>query len=661
MIQFGSLTLLLSLICGIGAMYFYVHAYYQGSDKNANLDSLKQKYNYGTWLSTFQFIFILIACAILLNALLTSDFRLEYVAEYTSKNLETIFKFTAFWAGQSGSMLFWTLIICLYTLVEMRNSERYHPRFGSVVMAILTFASLFFTFVVLGVKNVFEIIPRESIPPDGFGLNPVLQHMGMTYHPPFLYLGYVSMTIPFAYSVAGLLTGDRDGAWIRSGRVWAVYGWLVLSIGIILGGYWAYTILGWGGYWAWDPVENASIFPWFAMTAYLHASFACERKKGRYIVWVHLLAVLSYLLVIFGTYLTRSGVIESVHAFGKSNLGIFFLGYMLLMVLYIPLIFKNKHLFLADEHTEIDVKSVDVQLIIGAMIIMAIDVAITFGTIVPILSQIFVGKQYSLDISFYNRVSIALSVFLLIAMGYTQIYVRGNKNTSKFFVASIIFGVLFAVFMYVIGFNQLVSTVLFLLLGLAAFSVLTSIVLLFTLGGTFYSKMRSFGAMLVHCGVVILLIGIVISSFYKTSDEGAISVGESLNVEGLYSAKLAKYDIKEKPLYDELIASINIYDNRTGANVYEATTTPSLKVYNGVERHLISVPSIYSTFKNDIYVTLTSADLDKNQYSVKIMILPYLSIVWIGSVILFLGGFVLLARTIWGRFREGDAKTTDYS
>ena len=275
---------------------------------------------------------ISVAALSLLVALLTRDFNVEYVWSYTSRQLPTVYTLSAFWAGQAGSLLFWALILTGFAAAAMWITPSRYRQLMPYVGAVTCTVALFFIATMLFSANPFDRLPFT--PADGNGLNPQLQNPGMAIHPPMLYLGYVSITIPFAFTVAALMSRQMDAGWVHAIRKWTLLSWVFLSVGITLGMWWAYVELGWGGYWAWDPVENASFLPWLTMTAFLH-SVMIQEKRSMLKKWNIVLIMLSFLLSIFGTFITRSGIISSVHSFTQSNLGYFFLVFLVVACVFL--------------------------------------------------------------------------------------------------------------------------------------------------------------------------------------------------------------------------------------------------------------------------------------------------------------------------------------
>src|SRR6185437_3344848 len=335
--------------------------------------------------STYALFFCLVAASLALwQGLVSHDFNIEYVAAYTSRNLPPYYVVSAFWAGQKGSLLFWAVVLSLFGSLAQALTPRRHSDLLPYVAAVTSAVVVFFVSVMLFSANPFERLPFT--PPDGRGLNPQLQNVGMVIHPPMLYLGYISVTVPFAFAVAALLSRRLDTGWIHAIRKWTLVSWLFLSIGITLGMWWAYVELGWGGYWAWDPVENASLLPWLTMTAFLH-SVMIQEKRGMLKRWNLGLIVGTFLLSIFGTFITRSGVIASVHSFTQSNVGYFFLGFLTLVaVLSFTLLYTRWPELEAEVQLE-SMLSREAAFLFNNLLLVGIAFSVLWGTLFPILSE----------------------------------------------------------------------------------------------------------------------------------------------------------------------------------------------------------------------------------------------------------------------------------
>ena len=324
------------------------------------------------------------------KAFLTNDFSLQYVAAYSNIDLDTFYKISSFWGGQKGSLLFWTLLLTTYMMVVHVQNRKQNVRLVPIALAVMMVITLFFLVLLNFSTNPFERLPLP--PADGKGLNPLLQNYWMVIHPPTLYLGYVGFTVPFAFATAALLTKNLDDGWIRLTRKWTLVSWFFLCMGNLFGAQWAYVELGWGGYWAWDPVENAAFMPLIVATAYLH-SVMIQEKKDMMKVWNMSLVLLTFAMTIFGTFITRSGLIQSVHTFDEATLGFIFLGFLgaivafsvTMIILRLPLLKSKNELdsFLSRESS----------FLLNNLVLLGIAFATFWGTIFPIVSEAFRGVK----------------------------------------------------------------------------------------------------------------------------------------------------------------------------------------------------------------------------------------------------------------------------
>ncbi len=357
---------------------------------------------------------LVIAAVALMRALLTHDFNVEYVAAYTSRNLPVFYTWSSFYAGQKGSLLLWALVVSTFGSVALLVNRGKYKDLTPYVAATLAVVVVFFVATMVFASNPFERL--GFTPPDGRGLNPQLQNPGMVFHPPMLYLGYTSISVPFAFAVAALLSGRLDTGWLHAIRRWTLVSWLFLSCGIVLGMWWAYVELGWGGYWAWDPVENASFLPWLTMTAFLH-SVMIQEKRGMLKKWNIGLVVGSFLLSIFGTFLTRSGVISSVHSFSQSNVGWFFLVFLVLAaVLGFGLLAWRWPMLEAEVKLE-SVVSREGAFLFNNLILIVIAFAVFWLTLFPVISEALRGTKVTVGPPAFNLVNIPLGLMLLLLTG----------------------------------------------------------------------------------------------------------------------------------------------------------------------------------------------------------------------------------------------------
>ncbi|MEQ9337583.1 MAG: cytochrome c biogenesis protein CcsA, partial [Miltoncostaeaceae bacterium] len=347
-------------------------------------------------------------------AFLTDDFSLRHVAEYTSSTLAWEYKLTAVWGSQAGSLLLWMWIFSLFASLAVYLNRARNRELMPVVVAVLMGVAVFFLLLLSFVTSPFEVL--AVVPDEGRGLNPQLQNFYMQIHPPILYLGYVGLAIPFAFAMAALVTRRLDTAWITSVRRWTIFSWLFLGIGILLGAKWAYETLGWGGYWAWDPVENAAFIPWLVATAFLHSVMVQERR-GMLKVWNMVLVVLTFVLCLFGTFLTRSGIVQSVHAFGESTLGPFFLGFIVLIGAGSFALIMSRLDDLRSQNTLESFVSREAIFLFNNLLLLAMAFAVFWGTMFPVLTEIVRGDRIVLGQGFYNQVAAVIGVLLLILTG----------------------------------------------------------------------------------------------------------------------------------------------------------------------------------------------------------------------------------------------------
>src|SRR6266540_5929929 len=344
---------------------------------------------------------LLVAVASLEWALFQHDFNVEYVAAYTSRNLPIFYTWSALYAGQKGSLLFWATVLSLFGSLALVLTSRRHRELLPHVAGVVSLVAAFFISVMLfGGANPFQRLPYTPL--DGNGLNPQLQNPGMVFHPPMLYLGYISITIPFAFAIAALLSKRLDTDWLVAIRKWTLLSWLFLSIGICLGMWWAYVELGWGGYWAWDPVENASLLPWLTMTAFLH-SVMIQEKRGMLKKWNLALIIGSWLLSIFGTFITRSGVISSVHSFTQSSVGYFFLAFLVIAGTFgFTLLYTRWPLLEPDSQLD-SVVSREAAFLFNNLLFVGIAFSVLWGTLFPILSEAVRGTKITVGPPFFNQ------------------------------------------------------------------------------------------------------------------------------------------------------------------------------------------------------------------------------------------------------------------
>src|SRR6202050_1917040 len=384
---------------------------------------------------------VTIAMLVLWSALVRSESSLEYVASYSSTTLPTVYKITSLWGGQQGSLLFWTWLLSIFTSIAAFQNRRRNPEIAPYALAVLAGVAIFFLMMLNFLTRPFDLL--ATVPPDGSDLNPLLQNYWMAIHPPSLYTGYVSAAVPFAFACGALVTRKLDDGWIPTTRRWAIFSWFFLTLGNLFGARWAYEVLGWGGYWAWDPVENAAFMPWLVMTAYLH-SVMIQERKDMLKVWNLSLIGLAVGLTIFGTFLTRSGVISSVHSFTQSGLGPYFLTFLIMVALiYTALLLSRLGRLRSTAQFE-SYLSREAAFLFNNLMLVGIAFAVFWGTIFPVLSEAVRGVKITVGPPFFNRVNGPLALGLVFLMGLGPLIAWRRTTTSNLvrsFAAPVAIGV----------------------------------------------------------------------------------------------------------------------------------------------------------------------------------------------------------------------------
>ncbi len=581
------------------------------------------------------FVFVVGAVTLLEIALVTDDIRNVYVANYAGANMPLIYKITALWGGQAGSLLFWLFLIAIFAVVELASIERYDVKFGSYIMIAIIANILFFNMMVIE-YNPFELLDDQIAPMliQGVGLNPLLQNIGMIYHPPLLYIGYTVMLIPFSYAFAALITRRLDAFWIDSVRSWILFAWTALTAGVILGGQWAYVELGWGGYWAWDPVENASIFPWFAITAYLHMVLVYKSTR-KFAIFTFATAMGVHILSIFGTYLTRSGIVTSVHSFAPSSIGTLFLYYMgaLTLVSVALIVYNRNSLSLVDK---INFQSKSSLIVYGVVLLFALNFAIIFGTIAPVITGWF-GEQRSPALEYYNIVSIPLFMVILLLMSIASVMVTFRRYGKKLLYLAIVASVLSLLVFLVMGYRSLIPSALLFV------AFMTMYASAFTLYYYFRSKVKFiragslYGAQIVHFGIGVIAIGIISTSFYSQEFDIIIDADAITNVgETGYSVEPNKVRYFVGPNYEEAALDMSIYKD----GQYLTNLLPGIRMYPPDDQQIFREVAIYSHGLSEFYVAFITI-VEKVQYRILVIIQPLMALLWIGSGIIMLGGLWL--------------------
>src|SRR5262245_21718511 len=562
MAEFGTLCLYLALAASGWAV---VASYNGGRAGLGELVLSAERAVYATWC------FVALAVLSLEYCIFTDQFDLEYVASYSNRALPSLYKITALWGGQAGSLLFWEFILVTYaSLIVLTNRRQNRPLLPYVVTTV-SIVSTFF----LGLVN-FMARPFRRLaftPEDGNGLNPQLQNVFMPIHPPCLYLGYVGLTLPFAFAMAALATGRLDDTWFRTTRRWTILSWFFLGTGILLGGWWAYVELGWGGYWAWDPVENASLIPWLTCTAFLHSVMIEERKKMLRVLNLALV-IMSFLLSILGTFITRSGVISSVHSFTKSDIGPVFAGFLGLSVLVSVGLLLYRLPDLKSEHRLDSFVSRESTFLFNNLILVGAAFAVLWGTLFPILSEAVRGVKITVGPPFFNQIMVPIAFALVTLAGICPVIAWRRASARKLIDKiqipfwSLVGGV---AALLLAGVRDVYALVSF---ALAIFVITTTVMEFYwgtrsrqrvagqTFGRALLSLVdrnkRRYGGFVVHLGFILIVIGVTGSSVFRQEATASLKRGESLAV-GRYRMVLEDMEARDSPNAEFMGARLAIF------------------------------------------------------------------------------------------------------
>jgi len=597
------------------------------------------------------FILVTLASVSLIYGLVTHDFSIKYVADHSSRDLPMFYTISAFWAGQEGSILFWLWLLTLFGLILVwRSRKENEDSLTNYALITVLITDLFFVLVTTFLSNPFERLPRTPL--DGTGLNALLQNPGMVIHPPTLFIGYAGFTVPFAYVIGALLSGKGDNLWISQSRRWTIATWIFLTIGIAFGGLWAYEELGWGGYWAWDPIENASLMPWLAGTAFLHTAIIQERRR-MFKFWNIALITLTFELCIFGTFLTRSGILSSVHAFTGSRLPSVFLIFIALSSLAVfgLSLLRRKDLKASNRFDAL--LSRESSFLLNSLILLGLTFVTFWGTMYPLISEAFTGKEISLGESFFNTVSRPIGLVLLILTGICPLLAWRRatlKNFRKNFLPSLVLALVGSIVSYFIYHHLGIYSLICIF---ASIFVLTTILMEFYRGaisrakrtetdvfrsffGLIWRNKRRYGGYIVHIGVVMIFIGIMGSTGFKVKAEKTIAKGQSFQI-GRYNVTYEKRISGQKR--NARLEGVELVVTNSGKRV--TTLTPAMALYPQEHQQPTSESDKYSTLREDLYAALSGFTEDGNAL-VTFYINPLLKWIWIGCWVILAGAIIAI-------------------
>ncbi len=595
-------------------------------------------------------------------ALITHDFSVGYVAQVGSTTTPLEITIVSLWSSLEGSILFWAMVQGVFTALFAFTTRGRYPQHTSYALGALLLVGAFFTFLVAGIADPF--VPVDPVPLEGPGPNPLLQnHVLMIVHPPALYLGFVGMAVPFAMCVAALLAGRCDTAWLKHMRRWALVAWAWLSLGILLGGWWSYEVLGWGGYWAWDPVENASFLPWLVTTAFLHSAMMAERKQ-QFLNWTLVLGIASFLLTILGTFMTRSGVFNSVHSFTQSSIGPIFLGFLgLLLIGSVFLLAQRMNRVAVGSQPLTGVVSKSGSLLVNNLLLVGVTFTVLVGVLYPLIVEAVSGNRISVGEPYYNKMTLPLWVAVLFLMGVGPAFPWGRPTLDQMkrrLATPTALGAVSVSICIFFGWNNGWALLTFATATFAGVVSLQEILapgrararaqgeglLVATIEANRRAR-RRFSGHLVHLGIVVCAIASAASSAYRQEGTYTLREGETATLgdstiryagartvmEAHRRAEIADFAVIEG---EEAVAMLS-----PRVNHYLATGQP------------IATPAVHSGLGEDLYLSLVRVDPATGQASVQVILQPLVWWLWFGGLVVFGGG--LLAA--WPSRRRGVSTT----
>jgi cytochrome c-type biogenesis protein CcmF len=649
MSQVGSFALLIALALSVYSFLAGIFALIRRGPQSERLGETARRAGIATFAA------VLLASMVLVMAAFRDDFSIAYIFHHSNHDLPGPYKFATLWSGQEGSLLFWSLLLAAYGFV-LRLRHKTDQRLFAYASVVIAAVQIFFLLLLNFAAHPFAVMQGE-LPPDGNGLNPLLQYPEMVIHPPMLYLGYVGFTIPFAFAFGALIMRYPGEKWIHITRRWTMVTWGFLTVGIFLGAHWAYSVLGWGGYWGWDPVENASLMPWLTGTAFLH-SVMMQEKRGMLKIWNMWLVFATFWLAILGTFLTRSGVISSVHAFAQSSIGGWFLWFLALSAATFAFFFVKNKSHLRSEHKLESLVSRESSFLFNNLLLLLACFTVLWGTWFPKISELVQNTKVTVGAPFYNSVAVpvALLLLLLTAVGPLLAWRKTSLESLKrnFFwpaVGALAVGILMMIF----GVRPWrdVSYFYSLMAAMMAILVILTVISEFVRGGRVISghtgqnlfasmlhlwhrNTRRYGGYIVHFGVAVVVIGILGSVFNKDTEK-EMGFGDKMTI-GPYTLVCQSYTQDDKPNYESEWAIINVFKG----NEQITTMYPERRFYKASQQTQ-TIPRIYATVAQDLflvkdlYLVYEGVNQDTGKPIIKAHLNPMVPYIWFGLVLMILG------------------------
>ena len=597
------------------------------------------------------FALLTLATAAMVYALVTHDFSVGYVAQVGSRATPLFYTIISLWGALEGSILFWGWVLAMYSAVVV-YTNRHRPGglvpWSSVALLVI---SLFFFILLVGPANPWHLV--SPTPMDGPGPNPLLQnHILMAIHPPLLYLGYVGMSVPFAFAVGALLSGEIHSAdWIKLTRRWTLSAWAFLSLAIIAGMWWSYEVLGWGGYWAWDPVENASFMPWLTSTAFLHSVMVQERR-GMLKLWNVNLIVGTFLLTILGTFLTRSGIISSVHAFTTGTIGYFFLGFIAICIIASLILVAGNSEKLRSEGYLDSAASRETVFLFNNLFLTGFTLVVVLGTLYPLVADAFNGAKVTVGGPFFNKMTIPICVALLFLMGVGPSLpwkAANPEQLKKMFVLPGVTALVIAVLCLVFGNRDPYSVGAFAFAGFALVCNLREYAIgagarmrahgesaPVALANLVSANRRRYGGYLAHIGVIMVAAAVTASSGFKVEKEATVAPGQIMPVQGNLSVRVKQLWGKEEAQRQVVGADVELLKGNDVIGMID----PRMNFYTAQGGQPVPTPAVRSSLTGDVYINLMAYTPDGKSATLRVILEPFVPWIWFGGLIVALGAVV---------------------
>ena len=598
------------------------------------------------------FVLLFIANAAMVYALVTHDFSVSYVAQVGSRSTPLFFTIISLWSSLEGSILFWGLILAGFTAAATYTTQTRLGALADYATATMFGVQIFFFLLLVGPANPFHLV--TPVPLDGPGPNPLLQnHILMAVHPPLLYLGYVGMTVPFAFAIGALLSGRLDDTWIRVTRRWTVTAWMFLSLAIVMGMWWSYEVLGWGGYWAWDPVENASFMPWLTATAFLHSVMVQERRNLLR-VWTLSLIVATFTLTILGTFLTRSGILSSVHAFSEGPIGVYFLAFISVVLLFSLVLLSGRSSELRSDGRIDNPVSRETVFLLNNLLFTAFTFTVLLGTLFPLVAEAVRGVKVSVGGPFFNRMTVPLCAALLFLVGVgPALPWRGASREflRKRFTAPTLALVVSLALALTLGARSPYAILAFAFAGFAFATNVQEFIVgararqrahgegfgsaLLRLVG---SNNRRYGGYVAHIGVILVALGVTASSEFRFEKQATLRPGETMQIRD-YTLRFDSIWGREEPQRVVIGSVLTAFSGERELGKLD----PRINFYRA-RNEPVPTPSVRSRPHGDLYVTLMSFERDGSSATITALVEPLVGWIWVGGFVVAIGAAIGLLR-----------------